>query len=144
MQGQETVRTVEREPVPREPDRRTLGALFVELTRETSALVRAEVALVRSEMDEKVNELQRGLGGLAAGGAVAFAGALTLIACAVLALSLVWPAWAAALVVGLVVSLAGAGLLVYGRQRVRAQHLRPSRAIESLKDTKEFAKEQVS
>jgi uncharacterized protein (DUF2062 family) len=75
---------------------------------------------------------------------VAFAGLLTLIACAVLALSQVWEPWAAALFVGLVVCGIGAALLARGKVAFDGDRLKPKRTIASLKETKQFAKEQMS
>jgi hypothetical protein len=143
MLGQREEGTSVREAV-RAHDGRSLGSLFVELTRETSALVRAEIALARLEIEEKLSQMQEGVGRMAAGGAVVFAGTLTLIACMVLALSIVWPAWLAALVVGAAVTCAGAYLLARGRQQIKQRGLRPERTISSLRDVKAVAKEQVS
>jgi hypothetical protein len=128
----------------REHERRSLGGLLLELTKESSALVRAEVTLARLEIEEKLSEVQHGVSGLAVGGLVTFAGVLTLIACAVLALSSLWPAWQAALVVGLGVFVIGLCLVAYGRSRVKARRLRPRRVMETLRDSKEFVKEQAS
>jgi hypothetical protein len=125
-------------------DPRSLGSLFVELTKETSALLRAEVELAKSEIEEKVEDAQRGVISMASGGAVLFVGVLTLVACLVLALSEVWPPWAAALVVGLVVSGVGAFLLMRGRVAFKASHLKPTRTIASIQSTTAMAKEQMS
>jgi uncharacterized membrane protein YqjE len=147
MQGGESgiIREGPTAPAPaRDHDRRSLGALFLELTKETSALVRAEVTLARLEIEEKLSQMQQGVTSLAAGGLVLFAGLLALITCAILVLSEIWSPWAAALVVGLVVVAIGAGLLAYGRSRVKANRLKPRRLVETLRDTKQFAKEQAS
>lgn len=130
--------------VGQEPDGRSFGALLLELTKETTALVRGEVALARTEIEEKVAQAERGIISMASGGAVLFAGILTLIACAVLALSLAWPAWVSALVVGLVVTAIGVVLVLTGRKKMSKERLSLHRTMSSLRDTKTFAQEQTS
>lgn len=129
---------------PRHDMGRSLAGLLRELTRETTALVRAEVALARSEIEEKVTEAERGVSSIATGAAVLFAGVLALVACAILALSLVWPAWVSALVIGLAVCVIGGVLLYAGRKKMSARGLKPQRTIASLHETRTMAKEQVS
>ena len=147
MQGVESgiARETTTAPAPvREHDRRGLGGLLLELTKETSALVRAEVTLARLELEGKLHQMQHGVSGLAAGGLVLFAGVLALVACAILALSRIWSPTLAALAVGLVMVAIGAGLLLYGRSRVKARSLAPQRTMAALRSTKQFAKEQAS
>lgn len=117
----------------------SFGYLLRELSGETSALLRGELALARNEIEDKVTDAQRGVSSMAAGGAVLAAGLLGLMACAILALSLVWPAWLSALVVGGVVTLVGLILVMAGRSKTSASHLKPEQTIRSLRDTKRFA-----
>jgi uncharacterized membrane protein YqjE len=115
---------------------RGIGDLFRELTGETTALLRAEVALARSEIGEKVEQAKTGVTSMLAGSVVLFAGILGLMAAAILALSRIWPAWAAALVVGGAVTLIGLVLVLVGRSRVKTGNLTPDRTMESLHATK--------
>jgi hypothetical protein len=61
-------------------DDRTLGELFAELAQETTTLVRHEVNLAKVEMSEKASRAGKHVGFLAAGGAVAYAGLLAILA----------------------------------------------------------------
>src|SRR4051794_3454785 len=110
-------------------DERSLGELFSELTRETTTLVRQEVTLAKTEMSQKAARVGKDVGFLAAGGAVAYAGFLALIACAIIALSNVMPWWASALLVGLVVLGIGAFLVWQGIANLRREDLAPRQTI---------------
>jgi hypothetical protein len=60
-------------------DDRSLGELFQELSRETSLLIRQEVALAKTEMTEKAQQLGKDAGFLGAGGAIAYAGFIVIL-----------------------------------------------------------------
>jgi len=131
------------DPVPPQRDERPLTALFTDLASETSSLVRKEVELAKAELSEKASEAGRGAASLAAGGAVAFAGVLFLLAALALLLDLVMPTWLAMLIVGAVVAIAGYVLMKAGTRKLSARNLTPRRTLESLKDDGRWAKAQV-
>src|SRR4051812_46456911 len=90
---------------------RSLGELFAELSRETSTLVRSEVALAKAELTEKAAQAGRSSAMVAVGGALAHAGLLVIIAAIVLLLVQAGlTSWLAAGIVGIVV--AGVGYMV--------------------------------
>jgi uncharacterized membrane protein YqjE len=111
----------------------TLGALVHQLSEQTSQLVRSEVELAKAELAEKGKNAGLGIGLFSAAGLLAFFGTAVLITTFVLALALVLPAWAAALVVALVL-FAGAGVAaVLGRNKVaEATPPKPERAMENV------------
>jgi uncharacterized membrane protein YqjE len=111
----------------------TLGALVHQLSEQTSQLVRSEVELAKAELAQKGKDAGVGLGLFSAAGLLGFFGAAVLITTAVLALDLVLPAWAAALIVALVL-LAGAGAaaLVGKRKVAEATPPTPERAMENV------------
>lgn len=111
----------------------TLGALVHQLSEQTSRLVRSEVELAKAELAEKGRNAGQGIGLFSAAGLLAFFGAAVLVTTCVLALDLVLPAWAAALVVALVL-LAGAGVAaMLGRAKVaEATPPKPERAMENV------------
>lgn len=125
-------------------DDRSLGDLFAELTRETSMLVRQEVNLAKTEMTQKASAVGKDIGFLAAGGAVLYAGFLALLAAVILILTaLGLPAWAAALLVGLLVAGGGAFLVQRGLTALRRTNMAPQQTIETLKEDAEWAKQQT-
>jgi len=112
---------------------RSLGELFAELTREITTLVRQEAALARTEMSQKAARVGKDLGFLAAGGAIAYAGLLALIAAVIILLAqLGMPWWASALLVGAVVAAIGAMLVSKGLAALKQEDLVPRQSIAAL------------
>jgi xanthine/uracil permease len=123
---------------------RSLGDLFSTLTRETSTLLRQEVQLAKAELTQSATEAARGIGMLAAGGAVAYAGLLFVLLAVVFGLIKVgWDAWLAALIVGLVVVAIGAVLMLRARESLKPANLAPQQTVETLKEDAAWAKEQI-
>src|SRR5687768_4048389 len=83
--------------------------LVSRLSADGSQLVRDEIALAKLELGEKAKKAGVGAGFFGAAGMLAAYAFGVLLAAAVLALALVMPAWAAALIVA-VLLLAGAGV----------------------------------
>lgn len=119
----------------------TLGALVHDLSTQIPELVRSELRLAQAELSEKGKRAGLGAGFLGAAGITALYGVAVLLAAVVLALSLVLPAWAAALVVALAL-LAGAGVLALrGKDQVQqATPPAPERAIAGIKEDVETVK----
>jgi len=119
---------------PNQQDR-SLGELFGDLSREITTLVRQEMALARTEMSQKLSRLGKDAGFVAAGGLVAYAGLLTLIAALVIILHQAGLAlWASALLVGLVVAGVGGFLVVRGLNALKQEDLTPRETLASLKE----------
>lgn len=113
-------------------DERSLFTIVGELPDQISALVRAEIDQVKAELSYKAKHFGIGAG-LAA--AAAFVGIFllgTLITTGILALSLVMPAWAAALVVSGVLLLIIAILLGVAMVNFR-RGSEPLESIESVR-----------
>jgi len=122
---------------------RSLGELFAELSRQTSTLIRQEVALAKTEMSGKASKVGKDVGSLAVGGAVAYAGFLAIVAAVIFLLAEVLPLWLSAFVVGLVVAAVGYMLIQRGLTSLKQEDLAPRRTIETLRDDAEWAKEQA-
>jgi len=127
----------------RQRDERSLGELFAELARETSSLVRQEVALAKTEVTQKASLVGRDVGRIGIGGAIAYAGLLALIGAVILILGLFLPLWLSALIVGLVVAGIGYALIQQGISALKRAELTPRQTIETLKEDAEWAKEQT-
>lgn len=124
-------------------DDRSLGELFSELAQETSTLVRQEVNLAKVEMSDKASRAGRHVGILAAGGAVAYAGFLAILAGVIVLLNDVMPLWLSALLVGLVVAIVGYLLVKRGLDALKREDFAPRETIETLKEDQEWAKDQT-
>jgi hypothetical protein len=116
---------------------RSLIGLFSDLFRETSTLVHEEAQLAKAEISEKVSQLGTGVAAIAAGGAILFAGFIVILFAAVNALAMFLPpehaAWLAPLIIGLIVMIAGYIALAKGRSEFKAESLKPSRTMQSLR-----------
>ncbi len=112
-----------------------------DLSEQTSALVRSEVELAKAELAAKGKAAGIGAGLFGAAGLLAFFGAAALITTAILALALVLPAWAAALIVALTLLAAAGVVAVLGKGRMtQATPPAPERAVEGVKQDVETIK----
>jgi cytochrome c biogenesis protein ResB len=119
-------------------EERSLGELFAELSRETSMLIRKEVELARTEMTQKARTAATHGAMVAAGGALAHAGLLVLLAGIVLGLAqLGVPAWLSAFIVAAAVIAIGYGVAMRGISALRNTNLAPTQTMESLESLKE-------
>lgn len=145
MNDQTTPRTV---PEPRSApeyraDSRSVPDLLADLARSVPALVRQEAQLLRSELSDKVTQIEIALGSIVAGAIMLFAALLVLLQAIVIALTeFVGPGWAS-LIVGVAVAAIGAVLLKKGADQMKASNLMPERTAHQLKQDAELAKEQV-
>jgi uncharacterized membrane protein YqjE len=124
--------TVTRPPSESDP---TLGALVHDLTTQVPDLIRSEMRLAQAELAEKGKRAGIGIGMFSGAGLLAFFGLATLIAAAVLALSLAMDGWLAAVIVAVVLFAGAAALAVLGKNQVEeATPPVPERAVEGVKE----------
>jgi hypothetical protein len=125
-------------------NQKSIGELFGDLGREVGDLVRAEIALARVELTDRVSRIGRDAGMLIAGGLIAYAGFIVLLGAIALILALWLPLWLSALLVAVVVLAAGGLLVQRGLADLRRAKLAPTRTIETLRQDVEWAKEQAA
>ncbi len=125
-------------------DNRSLGELFGALAQDTGTLVRQEVELAKTEMTQKATRVGQDIGFLLAGGAVAYAGFLGILAAIAIGLGqLGVPWWLAALLVGVIVAGIGGFLVMRGLSALRQETAVPQQTIDTLKEDAEWAKTQT-
>ncbi len=124
-------------------DDRSLGELFAELAQETSTLVRQEVNLAKVEMSQKASRAGRHVRVLAAGGAVAYAGLLVILAAVIVLVDNVMPLWLSALLVGVVVAVVGYLLVRRALEALKREDFAPRETMETLKEDQQWAKDQT-
>ena len=123
---------------------RSIGELLGELGRETAALVRQEMALAKTEISQKASRIGKDIGFLAAGGAVAYAGLLAVVAAIIIGLAQAgMPWWAAALLVGVLVLGLGGFLAWKGLDALKREDLAPRQTVETLKEDAKWTREQI-
>ena len=125
-------------------EERSLGELFSELASETSALIRQEVALAQVEMTQKATKVGKNVGFLVVGGSIAFAAFLAVLAAVIIGLSYFIPAWAAALLVGVIVAIAAYLLISTALSNLKNMNLTPQQTVETLKEDAEWIKNEVT
>lgn len=124
-------------------EERPIRELISRLSADGSLLVQQEMALAKKEIGEKVSKVSKDAGAIAVGGAVLYAGVLTLVGAAVLILALVMPLWLSALLVGLAVSAIGAVLTIKGKNEIAKVDLMPNKSVDSVKTDIRMMKEAV-
>lgn len=108
--------------------------LVSRLSSDGSQLVRDEIALAKLELGERAKRVGLGAGLFGAAGLLAAFGFGTLLAAAVLALALVMPGWAAALIVSALLFAGAAVAALLGRSNVQeGTPPVPEAAIENVK-----------
>ncbi len=122
----------------------TLTGLLRELFRESKALLRQEVDLVKVEMSKKVSRAGKDLLFIGIGVALACGGLLVLLASAVLIVAHILPPWIASLAVGLVVVAIGYGFIQKGITDLKNVSPVPHHAINALKEDKQWEAQQAS
>ena len=123
---------------PQQKEDRSLGELLGQLSQDTITLVRQELTLAKTEMSQKLANVTKNIGMLAAGGALAYAGVLMLVASVALLLTEVFhlPGWVSALLVGAVVTGIGGAMVMKGINAMRSTDLTPHQTLDSLKELK--------
>jgi uncharacterized membrane protein YqjE len=120
------------------------GQLMVQLSEQTSRLIRSELQLAKVELKNSAKHAGRGAGLFGAAGVLAWFGLGALIATAIIALDLVFPLWAAALVVTLVLFVAAGIAALVGKKQVQQVSPTPERTVENVKRDVQEVKESRS
>lgn len=116
---------------------REVGKIVADVWENAEKLVRQELELGLAEIDRRVEKLKVGLMTAAIGGAVLYAGVLVLLAAVVMGLGTVMAPWLAALIVGVLVTGAGAFMSQRGTHKAESaakpdEHL--SRTVNAMKE----------
>ena len=122
---------------------RQFAALLNALIDDVRRLIRLEFALFKQEMAGNARRLSFGLVAIAVGGVLAFTAWLAIFSAAVIALTIVWPAWLAALVLGAATLMVGGLVLYFGIRRIRAEKMVPQRTINTLREDSVWIRERV-
>jgi len=123
----------------------SLGDLVMGLTDDITTLVRREVDLAKTELQENVKEGAQAGGMVAAGGMLAYAGLLFILAAIAIALGEWWENyWLAAAVVGLVAGIVGWAILNGGMKQFKEVSLVPRKTMDSLERDAKMAKEKLT
>lgn len=119
----------------------SLGKLLGNVATDIQDLVRGEIRLARSELDQKLDRVIMAAVWLLGGALVAFAGLVVVLEGGAAALALVLPQWAASVIVGLVIVIVGALFARSGLAMLSLKTLTPDRTVASLEKDARVVKE---
>lgn len=126
-------------------DARSIGDLLRDLGSDAALLIRQELRLARTEVQENVRHSLQSLIVILAGGLMAFAGFIVLLSAAVDGLILFGvERWLAELIVGGGVVLVGLIIARSGQKALESTDLAPQRASASVRRDVDMLKEQVT
>jgi hypothetical protein len=125
-------------------EERTFGELLSQLSQDLTLLMRQELQLAKTEISEKISRATSDAALLAAGGLVAYAGALALVAGIILVLNQVMglAAWLAAVLVSLALGIIGFVMVRGALRNLKRIEPTPRRTVKTIEDGIEWAKEQ--
>ncbi|HEY4276932.1 MAG TPA: phage holin family protein [Conexibacter sp.] len=118
-----------------------MAQLLRRLSDQASLLMREEVALAKAELAEKGKRAGRGAGAFGGAAVLALYGVGALVAAAIVALSLVFATWLAALSIGAVLlMIAGIAALIGRSQVKKATPAMPEQTVATVKEDVQWAK----
>lgn len=117
---------------------RAFGSLLSEFFEQGRRLVRAEIALAKTELNQELTKVKAGGVMLGAGGVMLLLGGMLFAAFAVIALDLLMPLWLSALIVTVAFLAIGAGIANAGLKRMKQVHA-PDQTIRTLKEDSQWA-----
>ncbi len=133
-------------------DTTSIGDLIKQLRDDSTTLIRDEVALAKTEMTEKLSVFGRNIGYLIAGALVAYSALVILLIGlgSLIAEAFIESGMDPALghflgmaIVAVVVAVIGAALIIKAIHKLKEESLVPKRTMETLKNDKEWAKNQL-
>jgi Putative Actinobacterial Holin-X, holin superfamily III len=128
-------------PPPDSPH--NIGEIIGGLASDIQDLVRGEIALARSELDQKLHRVILAAIWLLGGALLGFAGLVVLLQGIAAILALVLPVWASALIVGGVIIIVGAVFAKTGLAKLSLKDLSPDRTAANVQRDAHMLKEHV-
>lgn len=127
-------------------DRRSVGELLRDLAGDSASLVQQELALARTEAQDKLHQTVTASKALMAGALILLAALIMLLDAAVYALieEAGLDHWLASVIVGGVVAVVGLLLLRKGQSELAATRLAPRRTVANVRKDLELVREQLS
>jgi uncharacterized membrane protein YqjE len=125
-------------------DSQGIGSLLSGLLRDLQEMMRGEVALARAEIKEDVSSVTKGATSMAIAAVFALTGFVFLMLGLTYLLNIWMRMWVAAGIVGLVLLVIGGILLMSAKKKLSATSLKPTQTIDSLKETKSWAQQQMT
>ena len=110
----------------------TVSQLMIQLSDQTSRLIRDEMQLARAELKSTVKHAGVGAGLFSVAGLLALFGVAALIATVIIALALVLSLWASALIVTAALFVAAVVAGIVGKKQLQHVSPTPERTVENV------------
>jgi hypothetical protein len=129
-----------------------IGELLRQLRDDLVALLRQEIALVKSEMTEKATRIAKSVAFLAIGGAIAYTGAILLLLAAsaglfegflAMGLSESVARWLAPLLVGIAIGAVGYALVQKAIGALKGFTPVPRRTVRTLQESRKWLEQKI-
>jgi uncharacterized membrane protein YqjE len=124
-------------------ERERFSSLISGLLEDLQGLVRDEIRLAKAELREDMQTVMRAVAMIAAAAIFALVGLIILLMGVSILLSETVRTWLAFAIVGLAALVLAALLGIIGKNRLSAGNLKPEQTIESMKENKEWANQQI-
>jgi protein-S-isoprenylcysteine O-methyltransferase Ste14 len=123
----------------------SVSSLLGGIANDLQTLIRQEIALAKTEMLREWDKAKTAAGSMAVGAAVLAVGALLLCLCVVSVLheAIPLPWWASFLIVGGVLTAAGAVLFFVGRARAAQVNVIPPQTAETMRENVQWIRNQT-
>ena len=119
----------------------SIGEILGGLATDIQDLIRGEISLARSELNQKLERVILAAIWLVGGALLAFAGLVVVLQGVAAALALVLPTWAASLIVGVAIVVIGALFARAGLGMLSLNTLMPDRTAASLRKDAHLVKD---
>jgi fatty acid desaturase len=129
--------------IPEQQNQGGVGSLLTSLIDDTRLLFRQEVALFKAELVQKLKTTAINSVAVVVGGILALIGMFWLLAALVFGLATIWPAWLAALVVGIGIVFLGLIFVLIGIRTLSKMSAAPERTVRTMESNIEMVKEKV-
>ena len=120
-----------------------IGELIGGLAGDIQDLVRGEIALARSELDQKLHHILLASVWLLGGALLGFAGLVVLLHSFAAILALFLPVWLSALIIGVVVVGVGGLFATSGLSQLSLKEISPHRTVANIEKDAHILKEHV-
>lgn len=129
---------------PAGEERESWRSMAENLYGDMTSLWTKESQLIRSEVNEKINDVKKGVVSAISGGVVLFVGVLCAAAFAIIALNYAVELWVAALIVTAAFLIVGGIMLSAAKKKLEAEKLRPRRSVEAFGEIQTTLKEKIN
>jgi uncharacterized membrane protein len=113
---------------------RSLSDVFQDIVRNVRDIIRAEIALAKTEVREEASKALASVAWTLGGALSGLLAVIFILWTAAYALGLVWPMWVATLAVAGALALTAIALLSIGIRRLRELNPTPERTVQTIKE----------